>query len=203
MCVSTECEITYINLVGKTLGDPLHPLRLLDLSDLFVAGPVVPTLLPHIDMLASVAGAPLDLIHLTVGVRLGPLLPTMVEGIIGPLPRSGTPSGAAASIGGPSTRAGDGALFSSSATLLGGGVPVPLIPYRGVYVGPFSGRFFGNLLRRRGSGRLHHGLLRGCLPHGGLPHNNWFRWPQAQNDAGVNIRGGAAKFHSRITTLEF
>ena len=46
----------------------------------------------------------------------------MVEDIIGLLPRSGVPSGAAASTGGSSTRAGDGALTSSLASLLGGGV---------------------------------------------------------------------------------
>jgi len=68
-----DYEITYLNLIDKTLGGPLHPLRLLDLGDLFMASLVVSTLAPYIEMLASVMGAPLDQLHLVVGVRLGPL----------------------------------------------------------------------------------------------------------------------------------
>ena len=41
---------------------------------------------------------------------------------MGPLPRLGVPSYVVASTGGSSTQAGDGALFSSSTTLLGGGI---------------------------------------------------------------------------------
>ena len=54
------------------LGGPLHPIRLIDFGDFFMTSPVVPTLMPDIDMLAPVVGAPLDLIHFIVGVRLGP-----------------------------------------------------------------------------------------------------------------------------------
>jgi len=51
-------------------------------------------------------------------------LPTIAEAIIGLFPRSGAPFGALASTDGSSTRAGDGALISSPAPLLGGGVVV-------------------------------------------------------------------------------
>ena len=124
----TKCEGTYLNIANKTLGGPLHPLRLLDLGDLFVAGPVVSTLAPYTDTLASIVGAPLDLFHLVVGVRLGPLAlcapPHHGQGHHWSLTEVGSPSGAAASTGGSSNRAGDGALFSSSARLPGGGVAI-------------------------------------------------------------------------------
>jgi len=122
-----KCEISYLNLVDEALGSALHSLRLLDLGDLLKAGLVVPTLAPYIDVLVTIVGVPLDLYHLIVRDRLAPspstLPPTTVEGIIGPLPWSGAPSCVEASTGGSSTQAGDGVLFSSSATLLDWGVP--------------------------------------------------------------------------------
>jgi hypothetical protein len=66
-------EVAYLNLVDKPLGGPLDPLRLFDLGNFFVASPVVPMLVPHIDMLAPVVGTPLDLLDLIISVRLGPL----------------------------------------------------------------------------------------------------------------------------------
>jgi len=39
-------DITYPNLIDKKLGCALHPLRLLNLGDLLMAGPVVSTLAP-------------------------------------------------------------------------------------------------------------------------------------------------------------
>jgi len=63
-------EITYLNLVDKALGSVLHSLRILDLGDLLMAGLVVPTLAPYIDVLATIVGAPLDLLHLIDGDRI-------------------------------------------------------------------------------------------------------------------------------------
>ena len=68
------------------------------------------------------------------------LPPTIVTGIIGPLPRSDMPSYVGASTGAgdgdgallSSTGTGDGALFSSPTTLLGGGVPAVSSPLVGV-----------------------------------------------------------------------
>ena len=132
-----KCEITYLNLVDEALGGTLHPLRILDLSDHLMASPVVPTLTPYIDMLGTVVGAPLDLFHLVIGDRLGPLAldtsPTTVEGIMGPLPRLGVSSYLATSTSGSSTRAGVQILFPSSATLLGGEVPVALSSLIGAF----------------------------------------------------------------------
>ena len=68
-----KCEITYLNFVDEALGGALHPFRLFDLGDLLMAGQVVPTLTPYTDMLATIVGTPLDLFHLVVGGRLGPL----------------------------------------------------------------------------------------------------------------------------------
>jgi len=93
--------------VDKALGGPFHSLRLFDFGDLLVASPVVPTLTPDINMLAPIMGMPLDLLHFVVGARLGLLalgaLATIAEDVIGLFPRSGTPSGALASMGGSST----------------------------------------------------------------------------------------------------
>jgi hypothetical protein len=65
-----KCEITYLNLVDEALGSALHSLRLLDLGDLLMAGLVVLTMVPYIDVLATIVGAPLDLFHFIVGDRL-------------------------------------------------------------------------------------------------------------------------------------
>ena len=65
-----KCEITYLNLVDEALGSALHSLRLLDLGDLLMAGLVVLTMVPYIDVLATIVGAPLDLFHFIVGGRL-------------------------------------------------------------------------------------------------------------------------------------
>jgi len=122
------------------LGSALYPLRLLDLGDLLVAGLVVPMLAPYIDVLATIAGTPLDLLHFVVGGRpsflafyatpnhgigyhrtLTSVRSALLCGSTGARDRAVSSS----------TGAGDGALFSSSTTLLGGGVPVVPSPLVG------------------------------------------------------------------------
>ena len=194
----TKCEGTYLNIANKTLGGPLHPLRLLDLGDLFVAGPVVSTLAPYTDTLASIVGAPLDLLHLVVGVRLGPLA------LCAP-PHHGQGHHWSLTEVGSTLRRGslDRRLLQPSRgwsfvllfcpTAWWGSGHSTLIPRRGICVGSFSGRVLGDLCRRRGNCGSRRGLLRGSLPHSGLTHDSCFRWPRAQNGARVNIRGSAAK----------
>jgi hypothetical protein len=53
------------------LGGLFYSLRLLDLRDLLVAGLVIPTLTPDINMLAPVVRMPLDLLHLLLRAILG------------------------------------------------------------------------------------------------------------------------------------
>ena len=93
---------------------------------------MVPTLAPHVNVLATIMGATLDFFNLVVGGCLSPLALcaplAVVIGITGPLPRPGEPFGEEVSARGgvgtllSSVGGGVGALSSSSATLLGGGV---------------------------------------------------------------------------------
>jgi hypothetical protein len=64
-----KCETTYLNLTDEALGTALYPLCLLDLGDLLIADPVVPMLVPYVDVLATIVGMPLDLLHFIVGGR--------------------------------------------------------------------------------------------------------------------------------------
>ena len=66
-----EYKTTHLNFINEPLSSALYPRRLLGLGDLLVAGPVVPTLAPHVNMLATIIGAPLDLLHFIIGGRLG------------------------------------------------------------------------------------------------------------------------------------
>jgi len=125
---------TYLDFFDEPLGSALYSGRLLGLGELFVTNDVVPTLAPHENVLATILGAPLDLLHLIVRGRLGLLTlratPAVVIGIKRPLPRLGEPFGEEASsrgrVGALLSSAGEGvgALSPSSVTLLGGGVLV-------------------------------------------------------------------------------
>jgi hypothetical protein len=66
-----EYKTTYLDFIDEPLGSALYPRRLLGLYELLVAGPVIPTLAPHVNMLATIVGAPLDLLHFIIGGRLG------------------------------------------------------------------------------------------------------------------------------------
>ena len=66
-----EHKTTYLNLVNKTLGCALHPRGLLRLRELFVTNEMVPTLAPHVNMLATILGTALDFLYLIVGGRPG------------------------------------------------------------------------------------------------------------------------------------
>jgi len=57
---------THLNFFNEPLSSALYPCRLLSLGELFMAGPVVPTLAPHVNMLATIVGMPLDLLHLII-----------------------------------------------------------------------------------------------------------------------------------------
>ena len=69
--IFSSWKIAHFNFIDKLLGSLLHSFRLLDLGVLLVASPVVSTLTPHINMLAPIAGTPLDLLHFIVGACLG------------------------------------------------------------------------------------------------------------------------------------
>ena len=71
ICILVECRTTHLNFVDEPLGSALYPCRLLGLGELFVTNEVVPTLAPHVNVLATIMGAPLDLLHFVVGGRLG------------------------------------------------------------------------------------------------------------------------------------
>jgi len=66
-----EHKTTHPDFIYVPLGSALHPLRLLGLSDLLVAGPVIPALAPYINVLATVVGTPLDFLHFIIRSRLG------------------------------------------------------------------------------------------------------------------------------------
>ena len=93
---------------------------------------MVPTLAPHVNVLATIMGATLDFLYFVVGGRLGLLAlcatPSRGQCITGPLFRPGEPFSKEASAQGgvgshlSSAGGGVGALSPSSTTLLGGGV---------------------------------------------------------------------------------
>ena len=142
----------------------------------------------------------MDLLQFVVGVCLGLLAlgapPNHGRGRRWPLPKVGRVPDVLASTGNSSTRAGDGALISSPAPPLRGGVVAALsslvgtaasIPSR---VGVPCSNFFNSW----GASWLCSRLLWGSLASDGR-----LRWPRAQSRARVNIRGGAAKFHQSVT----
>jgi hypothetical protein len=57
----------YLHFTNKTLGDTFHPLHLLHLSNLLMAGLVFSTLVHNINVLTSVMWVPLDFFHFIVG----------------------------------------------------------------------------------------------------------------------------------------
>jgi hypothetical protein len=63
-------ETTHLNLTDEVLGSTLYPLQLLDLGDVLVVGPVVPMLVPYVDVLATIVGTTLYLLHIVVGGHL-------------------------------------------------------------------------------------------------------------------------------------
>ena len=71
MHILAEYKATYLDLIDEPLGSALHPCRFLGLGELLVTNKVVPTLAPHVNVLATIMGAPLDLLHFVVGDRLG------------------------------------------------------------------------------------------------------------------------------------
>jgi len=66
-----EHKTTHLNFINESLSSALYPRHLLGLGDLLVACPVVPTLAPHVNMLAAIVGTPLDFLHFVIGGRLG------------------------------------------------------------------------------------------------------------------------------------
>jgi len=66
-----EYKTTHLNFINEPLSSALYPRRLLSLSELLVADPVVPTLAPHVNVLATIVGTPLDLLHFVIRGRLG------------------------------------------------------------------------------------------------------------------------------------
>ena len=95
LCIFQSCRVVYLNFVDKQLDGPLQSLRLFNFSDLLVASPVVSMLIPYINMLAQIVGAPLDLLHFFVGACLGLLAlgapPHHSRGRHWPLPKVGSP----------------------------------------------------------------------------------------------------------------
>jgi len=130
--ILAEHKNTYLDFFDKPLGSALYPGRLLGLGELFVTDEVVPTLAPHENVLATILGAPLDLLHLVVGGRLGLLTLHATPSRGNRYHRTLTPTRGALwrrslRLGGvgallSSAGRGVGALSPSSATLLGGGV---------------------------------------------------------------------------------
>ena len=131
-----EHKTTHLNFINKPLSSALYPLGLLGLGNLLVAGPVVPKLAPHINMLATIVGAPLDFLHFIIGGRLGPLVLHATPSHGNGYQRTLTPARGAFWRGslrwgwswGPLffRWRGVGTLSPSSATLLGG-VSSPLV----------------------------------------------------------------------------
>jgi len=71
MHILAEYKATYLDLIDEPLGSAFHPCRFLGLGELFVTNKVIPTLPPHINVLVTIMGVPLDLLHFVVGGRLG------------------------------------------------------------------------------------------------------------------------------------
>jgi len=71
MHIAAEYETTHLNFTNEPLSSALYPRRLLGLGDILVADPVVPALVPYVNVLATIVGTPLDLLHLAIGGRLG------------------------------------------------------------------------------------------------------------------------------------
>ena len=65
-----EYKTTHLNFINEPLSSTLYPRRLLGLGDLLVAGPVVPTLAPYVNVLATITGTSVDFLHFVIGGRL-------------------------------------------------------------------------------------------------------------------------------------
>ena len=137
-----ECRTTHLNFVDEPLGSALYPCRVLGLGNLFVTNEVVPMLAPHVNVLVTIMGAPLDLLHFVVGGCLGLLALRATPSRGSGYQRTLTPTRGALwrrslcpgwSWGLPifSWRGSRG-FVSPSATLLGGGVLVASSPLVGV-----------------------------------------------------------------------
>jgi len=127
-------KTTHLNFINEPLSSALYPRRLLGLGDLLVAGLVVPTLAPHANVLATIMGTPLDLLHFIIGGRMGLLA-------LHATPSHGNGHHRTLTLARGALRRGSlrwgwswtplfyswrgvGILSPSSATLLGGGIPV-------------------------------------------------------------------------------
>jgi hypothetical protein len=64
-------KTTYLNLIHEPLRCALHPRGLLRLREFFMTNEVVPSLAPHVNVLTTILGTTLDLLHFIVGGRLG------------------------------------------------------------------------------------------------------------------------------------
>jgi len=60
---------TYLNLVDVPLSCALHPRGFLRLREFFMTNKMVPTLAPHVNMLATIMGTALDFFYFVVGGR--------------------------------------------------------------------------------------------------------------------------------------
>ena len=154
-----------------------------------MASPVVPTLAPHIDMVASIVGTPLDLPHLIVGVRLGPLAlcapPHHGRGHHWPLTKVGSAfrcSSLDRWLLHPS-RGWSSDLFSRLTAWWGSGRST-LFPGQGVCISSFPGQVLGDFFSCPSGHGLSYRLLCGSLPQGGLPYGALISWPRAQYGSG-------------------
>jgi hypothetical protein len=179
-----------------------------------MAGPVVPMLAPYVDVLATIMGTPLDLLHFVVGGHRDFLASyttpnhgngyhwtlTSVRSVL--LRRS---------LHWSWRQRRSPALFywSTGRSLIllpcntaWGRSPRGLItPCRGTRFGSDLGRVLIDHLRRRDRNGLCHGLLWGSLPYDDLLGGHRLGCPRADNTTRINIRGSTTKkAQSKITT---
>ena len=202
-----KCEITYLNLVDEALGSALHSLRLLDLGDLLMAGLVVLTMVPYIDVLATIVGAPLDLFHFIVGGRLSFLA------------LCATPNhdrGHHRTITMVRSTLLRGSLYGRLLHRSRGWSPVLIFPHtarwgspcsfitpcRGARVGLFWGRVLGDPLHRRDSNGPCHGLLWAVCPMVVCSSVTGSVGPEPKIALGSTSEVALHSLIQRITTLE-
>jgi len=58
---------THLYFIDEPFGSTLHPCRLLGLGEFFVTDKMVPTLAPHLNVLATIMRTPLDFLYFIVG----------------------------------------------------------------------------------------------------------------------------------------
>ena len=199
-----EHKTTHLNFIDEPLGSALHPLCLLGLGDLLVAGPVIPALAPYINVLATVMGTPLNFLHFVIGDRLGLLALCATTSHGNGYHRTLTPARGALQRGslrwgwswGPlffSQRRGRDLVFLLQCAGRGR-CPCGLIaPCRGTRLGLVLGRVLLGDLRRSHNGGVLHGLLADGKLCGIMIGSCWLGCPRARNIARINIRGSTTK----------